>query len=598
MLLAALLPLLLFLQEPDPDWTAATLDELVEEVRHERDQADPAVLEELGRRGTPEAVEALRRCSGLIASEEGLNRVFAALARIVASHPGEDQDADARVFLVRMAVGQSWAHRRPAARALASLGGLAESELRLVLRDSADPRCRQLACGGLVPALVVQGDAEALEALLAWYRPPTSGPEARLVRALGRFQGEWVLPALEEAVADRGRPAPVRAAVVRSLAEREAEAAGELIGDALRAREPEVQLAAIDATVERSGEAPEHVLERLARSRDGAVRKAAFEALDRLRAGGEEWEEELEEAAEDRDLALRLAAVEAYARRPGAEALEALLRLADDPSHLVRAAALRALAPRRARETIPVLLDVLEEDTRRLRELARDVLVELTGLDHGRTPVRWRAWWQAEGATYELPAAVDAERLNALREERRRENPTQAEFYGVPLGSDRVCFVLDTSGSMDRLVTTGGTRLEAAVAELAAALEGFPAGGRFNLVFFSGRVRAWKPGLVEMDERRLEQASRYARAQRPNGGTALYEALLEALEDEEVDTIVVLSDGQPTAGELTDPENILADIEHRNRLRGVVFHCVALAFRSDLLEGLAEISGGSYREVQ
>ena len=134
--------------------------------------------------------------------------------------------------------------------------------------------------------------------------------------------------------------------------------------------------------------------------------------------------------------------------------------------------------------------------------------------------------------------------------------------------------------------------------QLVGALEGFPVGGRFNLVFFSGRTRAWKQGLVDMDARRLAAASKFARAQRADGGTALHDGLLAALEDEEVDTIVVLSDGQPTKGELTDPANILADIRHRNRLRGVVFHCVALNHASELLEGLSSASGGSYREVR
>ena len=111
-------------------------------------------------------------------------------------------------------------------------------------------------------------------------------------------------------------------------------------------------------------------------------------------------------------------------------------------------------------------------------------------------------------------------------------------------------------------------------------------------------MRAWKPSLVEMDARRLTQAHRFAQAQRAKGGTALHDGLLAALEDEEVDTIVVLSDGQPTAGRITDPEDILADVRHRTRLRGVVVHCVALNFRSELMAGLAAATGGTYREVR
>ena len=310
------------------------------------------------------------------------------------------------------------------------------------------------------------------------------------------------------------------------------------------------------------------------------------------------WREDVEDVASDRDLALRLAAVAALTRRPGEEALTALLELLGDESHLVRAAAARALAPRRALRSVPALVAVLEGDTLRVREIAREVLVELTAVDHGATGTRWRAWWDAEGATLTLPDAPDAAATNALREARLGQGPTQAAFFGIPLGSDRVCFVIDTSGSMEGRVYSGGTRLAAAVDELAAALDGFPVGGRFNLIFFAGRVRAWKPSLVEMDARRLTQAHRFAQAQRAKGGTALHDGLLAALEDEEVDTIVVLSDGQPTAGRITDPEDILADVRHRTRLRGVVVHCVALNFRSELMAGLAAATGGTYREVR
>lgn len=596
-MLSALL-LAAVLQDPAPDWGTCSPDELVAEVQRERDRVDPAVLSELGRRGTGEALSALRRCSAILNSEEGLNRAFAAVGALVREPQQAEVGDAARAFLLAAAIGESWAHRRPATRALADLGGQVEAELRRVLTEAPDPRCRQLACGGLVPALELQGDPAALALLLAWYRSPTSGPPARLVRALAGLRGDWVLEALEVALADRALPPSVRAVLFASLAVREEPRAHELVLVGLEDSDPAVQVAAIEASADLGDRGQARTLERLTRSRDESVRSAAFIALDHLRAGDAEWEDEVMEAASDRDVALRLAAVEALARRPGEAGLVALLELLQDESHLVRGAAVRALRSRRAPRSVPALIEVLEADTLRVRELAREVLVELTALDHGASSRRWRAWWEAEGAGFSLPEAPEAAAANALREARLARSPTQAAFFGIPLGSDRVCFVVDTSGSMDGGVESGGTRLAAAVDELVGALEGYPAGGRFNLVFFAGRVRAWKSSLVEMDAKRLLQARRFVRAQRAKGGTALHDGLVAALEDGEVDTVVVLSDGQPTEGALTDPEDILADIRHRTRLRGVVIHCVALSFRSDLLAGLAAATGGTYREVR
>ncbi len=599
-MLFALTPLLLLAlsQDPDASWQHQTTEDLVAIVQEERDRTDPALFDELARRSTDDAFEALRRCSSLLTSEDALNAVFEAAARFARLPEEEGPGRLARTWLGEVALGQDWSRRRPAARALSSLGTLALDELRAVLRGSPDARCREIACGGLVPALEFEGNREALDQLLSWYRSPTSGPPARLIRTLARFDGDWVISALEEAIGDSSRPASVRRAVVLSLSRRPGAKVDELLLEALQARDPAVQLAGVEALADRGDVGQLRTLEKLARGRDDVVRRAAFVAIDTLRAGDADWEKELAKAAIGRDLALRLAAVQLYGRRPGDEALAALVLLVGDKSHLVRLLAVRALAPRRTKSTLSLLLDVLAGDPLRVRLAAREVLVELTGQDHGPTAVRWRAWWKAEGATFELPKASDAASANALRERRKRENPTQAAFYGISLGSDRVCFVLDTSGSMDGLMYTGGTRLEAAVEELIQALEAFPAPGRFNLVFFASRVTKWKSSLVEMDDGKLSKAARFARAQRANGGTALYDALIEALEDEDVDTIVVLSDGQPTEGELIEGPSILADIQHRNRLRGVVFHCVALNFQSDLLEGLAAASDGVYRTVR
>ena len=87
-----------------------------------------------------------------------------ALLAAVGALVREPQQAEvgdaARAFLLAAAIGESWAHWRPATRALADLGGQVEAELRRVLTEAPDPRCRQLACGGrgtivCVPALLV-----------------------------------------------------------------------------------------------------------------------------------------------------------------------------------------------------------------------------------------------------------------------------------------------------------------------------------------------------------------------------------------------------------------------------------------------------------
>jgi hypothetical protein len=74
-------------------------------------------------------------------------------------------------------------------------------------------------------------------------------------------------------------------------------------------------------------------------------------------------------------------------------------------------------------------------------------------------------------------------------------------------------------------------------------------------------------------------------------------ALYIAFEDPIVDTIYVLSDGDPTVGAQTDPGQIRETVREWNRHRGVKLHCIAVGGDLDTLEWLAEDSGGQYVRI-
>ena len=117
-------------------------------------------------------------------------------------------------------------------------------------------------------------------------------------------------------------------------------------------------------------------------------------------------------------------------------------------------------------------------------------------------------------------------------------------------------------------------------------------------MFFSTRAHRWKRKLVEMDDRTRNFALRHVRQQIGNGGTALHDAIVKAFDDPDVDTIFLLTDGQPTDGKIVEPEDILAHVRKLNRLRQVVIHVVAVDFSGDFLRSLAEQNGGTYTEVR
>jgi hypothetical protein len=71
-----------------------------------------------------------------------------------------------------------------------------------------------------------------------------------------------------------------------------------------------------------------------------------------------------------------------------------------------------------------------------------------------------------------------------------------------------------------------------------------------------------------------------------------------AFQDPDVDTIFVMSDGEPTSGGVVDPHGIRTEVAFWNKHRNVRIHTVAIGGNLEVLEWLAKDSGGRYVEMR
>ena len=78
------------------------------------------------------------------------------------------------------------------------------------------------------------------------------------------------------------------------------------------------------------------------------------------------------------------------------------------------------------------------------------------------------------------------------------------------------------------------------------------------------------------------------------GATNIWMALQGAMQDPDVDTIVLLSDGAPTAGKVRDPAQIRKRSREQNRERMILFHTIAIGHTAPHFRDMARESGGSY----
>ncbi len=246
-------------------------------------------------------------------------------------------------------------------------------------------------------------------------------------------------------------------------------------------------------------------------------------------------------------------------------------------------------------------------------------LKRITGAGLGDDPDAWQAFWDAE-----------KDRIVVRRPTRPVAGGTVAtmsggnRFYGIPVLGSNVVFVLDTSGSMDAEVelprgpVTGpgrgagknkamrGSRLRIACRQTLKALQGMPEHAKFSIVTFKDTVRAWNRQPVQARRSARERAASVLGDLRPRGGTNVFDALVHVLEASDVgygeatpagvDEVFLLSDGEPTAGELTEPAAILEAVREINRVRRARINTVfaGVGHGAELMRQLAEQNGGVF----
>ena len=315
----------------------------------------------------------------------------------------------------------------------------------------------------------------------------------------------------------------------------------------------------------------------------------------------------------------RFAAVRALGFCAGEKQIDLLVGLfrdlETDRDTLLHAA--RALASVDSSKGVRALINALSEiesmeESRRtemvgVQKLLGDSLRKVTGLTHGDEAEAWLAWWNTDGSDFKTEAEKQLEEDPAAA---AADKNVGTRFYGIRTYSKRIVFVLDISGSMNEPTDTGETetKIEVAKKELTQAIASLPADALFDIIFYSTGVEVWQKNLVEADAKAKKAAKTYVAEKEAGGGTNIHEPLLRAFDlagrgsrDKEygevaVDTIFFLSDGQPTAGRITDPEDILREVQAANKLRKVQIHTVGVGrgHHAVFMRVLAESSGGQY----
>jgi HEAT repeat protein len=426
-----------------------------------------------------------------------------------------------------------------------------------------------------------QGGAEAVKLLL----PPaaTADPEVRaaISEALGAVEGDKAAEAVYDGLRDPAKP--VRLTVVGALATlRHARAIQHLEG-ALRDKEIEVRLAAVDAIAARRDRRSEEILRREAQKSEGETVHASIRAL-----GGYLSEDTLKllgKLATQGGIESRVTALETLGDLGRPDFLPVFDQALKSREWPARVVAVRQIAKLKTKESVDLLVERIgREEGRVLGDIA-EALQRLTGKGFITSAVHWKDWWAVNRETFAFGAEAEAAGGVGV-----------TTYHGVPVTSHRIIFCLDISGSMESSTgeKTGETRLAMAKKELARVLSSLDRAAQVNIVFFDDRVEPWMRQLVQIKPN-LPRALQRIESVKSRGATNVYDTLELCFTDSAVDTIYLLSDGEPNMGKFTDTVEILREIRRINRSRQIVIHTVSLGV-SELMKKLAEENGGRYVE--
>lgn len=305
-----------------------------------------------------------------------------------------------------------------------------------------------------------------------------------------------------------------------------------------------------------------------------------------------QWKDDVRRLLETSDPEIRTTGIALLLDLGIGDAVAVAQQQLDAEQWALRSVCYRYLTKFRDLSSIPLLIARWGKETGRLdMELAEALFVHAGVRCWTRDD--WSDWWKKNGEGHALPNIAT---VTATKQKSQGGGST-VSYFGIPLVSRRCVFLVDCSGSMAAKIGTDKkrTRYDEVRSQLYSAVEKLPDDQLFNICFYSSGVNPMWPELrMAQGEDRKQVLERIKASNFTQGSTNIFDSLERSFGDAQVDTVYLLSDGEPSAGRVTDVTQIADLVRRWNYGRQVVIHCVSVGANSRFLERLARESGGEY----
>ncbi len=499
------------------------------------------------------------------------NAALALFASILVSAPQSARQKDAEKEALSRAReslrDRQETPRREAAQACLRINNEKSIELLLDVLNEANPHSRDIVWESL-PSFTDRYARKRVEKELKENRK-NSDVREWCVDLLGRFGDAEFGPSVEKALADR--EIGVKRAAAHALGRlRYAPAASKL-----------------DAIAKD-------------RSTDPRLRANAVEALARIDADAHRAR--FEEALGDPDGGVRCAVLGAMPAIYDDAAPEASAKALRDADWRPRMQAVDNLAAKRTRASVDALVEASGDERPAVRERAIAALRKHTGMKW-TLKAQWAEWWRENRESFvevEEPATASA---SAAASASASATSAAGEhkyvtYNGITVQSDHVAFLIDKSSDMTKTLSSERReKSEVALDELDATLSRLDPGLLFNVYCYAEELTPFKKRPVELDEKSRKAAVAFVKKAEHEGLKNIWHALSTVIEDPLIDTVFLLSSGEPEVGTYVHWNRVTEHLKDLNRFHKVVIHTIAYSdykWYRDQLEKIAEATGGQF----
>ncbi len=249
------------------------------------------------------------------------------------------------------------------------------------------------------------------------------------------------------------------------------------------------------------------------------------------------------------------------------------------------------------------LVGMLDDADGRLAHEIGTTLRSITGeRDMPDDAELWEGWWDIAKDSFEpagRPTTGDAGGDGGT---------TTVRYFGIPIYSKRLTFLLDLSGGMDRPVggndASGPPRLQVAKDELTATLQSLPEDALGNVIFFATEYFPFYSELIPVQKSLRKLLPFIMEQEIPttvhmNRGN-LYDPITTACLQESVDTLYLVTEGNPTEGRFLDRERFVRHMMRTVRFTKTEINSLFIGSASSArtyLRAVSEPTGGQFYDV-